>query len=209
MQYEFECRMNKKYKAVLILLSLFVSPFALADLQPSTDVRFYRPFETEVKEQAPLKTTEVVSGTCLHRSKLDNRSDALQCKTSNRVLDPCFIKTYAKIKTAICPYSPWQSQAIIVHLNPPLPNAITNNQDDLDMSEDDPWAINLVNDVNCLKLSPNNTFSVHGQKVKYACDNHGFLLGHIQRCNLLWKMLFLPSRESNVLKSVEISAAWY
>jgi hypothetical protein len=200
--------MKKIYSCCLLLLSFLFATSVSADSIPSTDVRFYRPFE-EVKEQVPLKITDMVKGACTNPSTLDNRSDAFECKTSTRVLDPCFIKTYAKIKTAVCPYSPWQSQSIVVHLNPPLPNSITNNQDDLDMSEDDPWAINLVNGAHCLKLSPNNTFSVHGQNVKYSCDNQGFLLGHIQRCDLLWKMLFLPSRESNSLKTVEISTAWY
>lgn len=197
--------MKKIYSCFILLLitgSTFAAPL------PSTDVRFYRPFESQAEGQAPLKTTETLQGTCTKHSALDNRSDAWQCQVATRLLDPCFIKTYIKTKTAICPYSPWQSQSVLIHLNPPLP-PITNNKDSLDMSEDDPWAIELVNGGHCLKLDIHNIISAHGQTVKYACDNQGFLLGHIQRCNLRWKMLFLPSRNSNSSKTVEISKAWY
>lgn len=196
---------------ITVFLGLILVANTCAATMPSTDVRFYRPFEQKVEGQVGLLATEMLEGTCVKHSALDNRSDAWQCKSGNRVLDPCFIKSYVKTKKAICPISPWQSQATMIQLLPPLPVQNSNDQESLDMSEDDPWAINLVNGAHCVKLSNDNAsvFVTHGQPVKYACDNHGFLLGHIQRCDLVWKMLFLPSRESANLNTVEISAAWY
>ena len=79
---------------------------AWADTLPSTDVRFYRPFEDKVEGQVALQAKETLKGTCIKHSVLDNRSDAWECKSGQRTLDPCFIKTYVKAKEAICPVSP-------------------------------------------------------------------------------------------------------
>ncbi len=201
--------MKKRYIHIGILISFIFTLPVFADSLPSTDIRFYRPFEPKAEGQVPLQVSETLQGACTQHSTLDNRSDAWHCHANNRMLDPCFIKSYVKTKIAVCPLSPWQSQAVVIQLNPPLPPRNTNDQDNLDMSEDDPWAMDLNNGTHCLKLPVNNTFSVHGQNVKYACDDHGFLLGHIQRCNLIWKMLYLSSRYSNSLKTVEITRAWY
>ncbi len=187
--------------SVFVLFCALISTVQAAILS-STDVRFYPPFEQKYK-------VATLAGTCTRHSALDNRSDAWQCRTDQRVLDPCFIKTYVKAKTAICPISPWQNEAIQVKLISPVLMQNSNEQEELDMSEDDPWAINLVDGAHCLKLQQDQTFTVIGQPVKYACDNQGFLLGHIQRCDLVWKMLFLPSRNSQNLNMIEINTAWY
>jgi hypothetical protein len=194
--------MSKIVKTLYFFLSLIWST-AFAAIMPSTDIQFYRPFD------AKINPTETLVASCSRHSALDNRSDAWQCVAGKRVLDPCFIKPYLKAKTAICPVSPWQSQAIKIKLIAPFPTVRTNEQENLDMSEDDPWAITLTDGTNCLIIPAAKNFLIHGQNVKYSCDNHGFLLGHIQRCNLIWKMLFIPTREGNVLNTVEIKTAWY
>lgn len=199
----------KKSLLVIIISFFYAQAWAISSTLPSTDVRFYRPFELQVDGQAAPVPTETLKGSCLNHSIRDNRSDAWQCQTDNRVLDPCFIKTFVKAKSAICPTSPWESHATLIMFDvSSLPPNNSNEQDTLDMSQDDPWAIALTNGVHCIKRI-DSPFSIHGQSVKYVCDNQGFLLGHIQRCELIWKILFLPSRHSDVLKTVEIATAWY
>ena len=178
----------------------------------STSVQFYRPFEENVSGQTNLVFGKTLKGECHEHSRLDNRSDAWKCQAGERTFDPCFIKTHVTPIGAVCPLSPWQSEATLLDLREqqPPPNNHSNNQDTLDMSSDDPWAIDLVNGTHCVIISHSmKRFSVNGQHVKYACDNQSFLLGHIQRCELVWKMLSLASRHSNTLNTVEIATAWY
>lgn len=195
------------------IVSFLIACFSFctsASTLPTTDVRFYRPFEQQVEGQITPQPAEKLRGTCFQHSTLDHRTDAWQCQAGNRILDPCFIKTYVKTKQAICPLSPWEKKAVIIDFteqaDPPINNS--NKQDSLDMSTDDPWAIDLADGIHCLRIT-DAEFIVHGQRIKYACDNHGFLLGRIQRCELIWKMLFLPSRDSDTLNMIEIMKAWY
>lgn len=208
---------NKKKLFLLIFLGLFFSIYSSLALSAdllSTNVQFYRPFEADVPGQITIIPTETIQGECTRHSELDKRSDAWQCQSGERLLDPCFIKTYVKAESAVCPLSPWQSQAVIVDFRGQenLPANNNNQHGTLDMSSDDPWAIKLVDGTQCVLIKnsqTSNSFSINGQHVKYACDNQAFLLGHIQRCELLWKMLLLPSRDSHTLKTAEIATAWY
>lgn len=184
----------------LIVMNTFAST--------STDVRLYRPFEKNVVGQVTPVMSEISTGTCSQYSQRDHRSDAWQCQVGERVLDPCFIKIYVKPTQAICPVSPWQTQAVTVDIRAQQLPQNNHHQENLDMSTDDPWAIDLMDGTHCMMVSDSN-LSAQGQPVKYSCDNQGFLLGHIQRCELIWKMLFLPSYQSDVLNTVEIATAWY
>lgn len=202
-----------KNKLEIFILAIFSLVYSLSfgATLPATDVRFYRPFESQVQGQAMPVIVAKRVGVCMTHSHLDHRSDAWECVSENQTFDPCFIKTYVKSKEAVCPMSPLEGQAVQINFSAqkPLPDNKTNKQDTLDMSTDDPWAILLKNGAYCVKLPPEKIFSVNGQRVKYHCDDQGYLLGHIQRCDLMWKMLFLPTRESNHLRNVEMDAVWY
>ncbi len=190
---------------------------------PSTSVQFYRPFEEPVQGQAKLNINKILKGECLQHSKLDKRADAWQCQTDNgaQTFDPCFIKSYIKPELAMCVIAPWKSNVVVIDLKDQVepPKNKKNNLDSLDMSIDDPWAIRLLDGTYCLKTaqgqdgdvdnSSQSSSLIHGQRIKYTCNNGSFLLGHIQRCELIWKILWLPSRQSNEMKMTEIGKAWY
>ena len=218
---------NKRRKCaffcfVFCIFSAFNDHISLAlSSLPSTTVQFYRPFEEPVEGQVKLNISKMLKGECHQHSKLDHRSDAWQCQADNQTFDPCFIKSYVKPELAMCVMAPWKSEVVVIDLKAQAkpPKSKKNNLDSLDMSVDDPWAIRLLDGTYCLKTSqgqdgdidniPQPSSLIHGQRIKYTCNNGSFLLGHIQRCELIWKILWLPSRQSNEMKMTEIGTAWY
>jgi hypothetical protein len=193
----------------LVFLSVILLSTAGATTLPTTDARFYRPFEEPVADQAKLVLTKILPGECRQHSMLDKRSDAWQCQSGTQVFDPCFIKNYVEPDMALCVLAPWDSNSVVINLkSQALPPRNNTNNDTLDMSTDDPWAITLMDGTQCIKTS-NLGLSIDDQPIKYTCNNHAFLLGYIQRCELIWKMLYLSSRTSHSFKMVEIKMAWY
>lgn len=171
-----------------------------------TELILFQPLES-------LVPVEVMTGTCRQLSIEDNRSDAWQCESTDqskkRVFDPCFIKIENNKKTALCATSPWKNDAVSITLDKAWqPNMRESDEERLDMSADDPWAIELANGVRCLKTTT-TTKTINGQLVKYTCDNQGVLLGRLQRCELIWTVMFAPSPDSSRLHFVEIAHVWF
>lgn len=188
-------RLHKLQNIYWFLLCSCIPAIAVAT-EP-THIQIYQPFT--------LIPTETIKGECIRHSQRDHRSDAWQCQSGSRTLDPCFIKKNINTHSAICPYSPWQTQSVAVEWTT---DKIYSPEETLDVSSQDPWAIDLKDGTHCVKLQQ-SFLSADNQKLRYSCDNHGFLLGHIQRCELIWRMLFLPSRTSTHMDMVELGNVWF
>jgi hypothetical protein len=188
----------KSMKRVVII---FLSVFILSELfAADTELQLYRPF-TETTKQLPLKIVEKKTGECVQQSKLIVREDAWRCVTEGSVYDPCFVKPYSSQKIVVCPGTPWTKLGIEIQVSKPLDNA---QHLTLDMSQTFPWGVELVDGKNCQaveELVQYDNLAVH-----YRCDDSTVLIGHVQRCQNVWKML---QHDSHGITTVEIAKAWF
>ena len=185
-------------KVITVILSLL---FAAVCHSQDTDLRLYRPFNSN-PDQVSVQINKTVSGWCWEQSHADNRKDAWRCMVGNKIYDPCFVKSHGEKKQAVCPNSPWQSEAILITVENSL-NPATHKS--LDMSKDYPWAIELLDGTQCQTLVDSQ--QTHDNlPVRYHCNNQSFLIGHLQRCKGLWQVL---QKQGDSVSTVSIKRAWY
>lgn len=181
---------------ILLLIVIINSSLFAAD----TELQLYRPF-TETTKQAPLKIVQQKIGECIQQSKLIVREDAWRCVTEGDTYDPCFVKPYGDKKTAVCPGNPWNEQSIEIRVSKPLDNSLHAT---LDMSQTFPWGIELVSGQKCYAVD--EAIQYDNLPVHYRCDESTVLIGHVQRCNAMWKML---EHNSQGITTVELAKAWF
>ena len=164
-----------------------------------TEVSLYQPM-MNAKTQSPAIVAKRV-GQCAQQSELIKREDAWRCISENKVFDPCFIQPDGSHLHAVCPTSPWVNQAVEITVSSPLDN---KQYQALDMSRTFPWAIELTTGEKCQAIDTREEYD--GLPVRYRCDKQTELIGHVQRCEGMWKML---QHASNGVDSVQIARAWF
>ena len=165
-----------------------------------TELRFYRPL-TDTTNQLPLNISETIAGECTQQSPLIKREDAWRCVAEGKEYDPCFVMRFGTHLDAVCPESPWSSNAIKITVKKPLDNS---QHDMLDMSQTYPWAMELGNGEKCQAVVSSETYD--NLPVRYHCDRNTVLIGHVQRCTSEWKIL---QRGADGVVTAVIARAWF
>lgn len=183
-------------EAVCIFV-IFCSMSVFAD---DTELYLYRPF-TDTKKHLPMVIADKKSGECWQQSQLIKREDAWRCIAAGKVYDPCFVQPFGSHLEAACPASPWSSSAVQVS----VATALDNKQHQaLDMSRTFPWAIELTTGDKCHAIDSNEQYD--GLAVHYRCDGNKELIGDLQRCSSVWKVL---QHAATGIKTVTIAKAWF
>lgn len=175
----------------------FTLLWSMSVFAADTEVSLYRPL-TDATEQSPAIIAKK-AGQCIEQSKLIKREDAWRCVAENQVYDPCFVQPYKM--EVICPSSPWAHQAIQIKVAFPLDN---KQHQPLDMSRTLPWAIELTSGDKCHAVDSNEQYD--GLPVRYRCERQSELIGHVQRCEGMWKML---QHAANGVDTAQIARAWF
>lgn len=165
-----------------------------------TELNFYRPLNDTLKHP-PIINAPTKTGDCWQQSKLIKREDAWRCKADGAVYDPCFVQLYGAHLEAICPESPWSNRGVKITVAAPLNN---NHHEPLDMSRTLPWALELASGERCQAIDTNEQFD--GLPVRYRCEQQSALIGHVQRCESMWKIL---QHAQNKVDTVKIAKAWF
>lgn len=163
-----------------------------------TEVNLYRPL-TDAANQSPAIAAKKM-GLCAQQSELIKREDAWRCVAENKVYDPCFMQPGSNVNV-VCPESPWANQAVQITVSSPLDN---KQYQTLDMSRTFPWAIELTSGDKCQAIDTKEEYD--GLPIRYRCGKQTELIGHVQRCEGMWKML---QHASNGVDTVQIARAWF
>lgn len=165
-----------------------------------TVLKLYRPFGAVVEQVAP-SVKQTVSGHCFSQSRLIIREDAWRCMAEGKTYDPCFVQNSGKKMEVICPQSPWVGDSVQILLNSPLNS---ENNILLDMSKAFPWGIELANGDLCQAIDFNQTYD--GMPIRYHCMSNNVLVGYLQRCKPVWRML---EKTPAGVQTVEFNRAWF
>lgn len=187
----------RSYPTAIFLLILLRTCFA-----EDTMLALYRPFGEASEQQAPIIVGEQYDGYCFQQSAHIKREDAWRCSIANKIYDPCFIKPYGNHREAVCPQSPWVGQSVLIHLTMPVDDS---GHQTLDFSTAYPWAVELHNGEKCQAIDPGQFFD--NLPIRYQCDSHHVLFGHLQRCKAEWSML--QRSEKGDVETVTLVKAWF
>ena len=187
-----------KREVVCFFVALF--PWSISIASGDTELSLYRPF-TETTQHPMVVVSAKKLGECSQASKLIKRDDAWHCTAEGNVYDPCFVQPYASKEEAVCPESPWSNKAIQITVASPLDN---KNHERLDMSRNFPWALELSSGEKCQVIDTNDQYD--GLPVHYRCEKNSELIGHVQRCDSMWKML---QHGSTGVETVQIARVWF
>lgn len=158
----------------------------------STQSHLYSAFAPAPNQKAPMISARE-EGYCL-QSTLSKRSNAYRCVTDKHSFDPCFMRRYGNNKQAICPKAPWLSRVTMIELEN-LPTH-SNSEQELDMSQQLPWAIQLLDGSHCL-LKKNGY---------YQCDDNSTLQLPFSRCATPWKIIKLDKNNHFYAK---VQMVWF
>ena len=175
----------------------FALMFSFSIDAKDTELKLYRPFVEEKK----LAIIQKTSGECWQQSKRIQREDAWRCTVGEKVYDPCFVKPHGSLKTALCPQSPWNSDTVEIDLVSPVDGSQNVT---LDMSEAYPWALELTTGEKCQAVDEGEEYD--GLPVHYHCDGQTILIGRVQRCTTLWRML---QKNTAGVSTTFIARAWF
>ena len=178
----------------------FVIFCSIPAFSAETQLRLYRPL-TETTNHLPMVITEKKSGECWQQSQLIKREDAWRCMAEGKVYDPCFVRPFGSHLTTNCLASPWSRDAIEITVATPLDN---RHHEVLDMSRTFPWALELIHGEKCLSVESSEQYD--GLPVHYRCEGNKELVGDIQRCNSMWKIL---QHGSTSAETLDILRAWF
>lgn len=181
----------------LLLLLFFCSSLALAT---STQLKLYRPFGAVTEQVRPVIKKKML-GHCFAQSRLIVREEAWRCQAEGVTYDPCFVRASGPQVMALCPQSPWVGDSVLVVVKKPLKN---EHHVPLDMSSAFPWAVELVNGDYCRAIDSSQT--VDGLPVRYQCNDQHVLVGHLQRCQPVWRIL---EKTSQGIATMALKKAWF
>jgi hypothetical protein len=184
-------------KKSLLIVLLFWSCLSFA---ADTLLKLYRPYGATVSQVMPVIKNKL-AGTCMSQSRLIIREDAWRCRAKHVIYDPCFVKSTGSQKTVICPQSPWVGDSVQIVLNAPL---VKSTFVPLDMSRTLPWGIELITGELCHAINAKEMYD--GMPIRYACTHQTILMGYLQRCNPVWRML---GKTVNGVKTIELKRAWF
>lgn len=188
-------RGNQMWKEAVWTFALIWPIFGFAE---DTILHLYHPL-------TPKDPTTVVTakkfGECWQQSQLIKREDAWRCIADGQIHDPCFVQPYGSHLEALCPESPWAKRGVQITVSSPLDN---KQHETLDMSRTYPWAVELTNEEKCQAILTNEQYD--NSPVRYHCEKNTVLIGHLQRCTGVWKIL---QREGNQVNMVKIKKAWF
>ncbi len=182
------------------VVGFFVILCSMSVFAMDTDLRFYRPL-TDTTKQVPVMIVAKKTGECGQQSHLIKREDAWRCVAEGKVYDPCFVQPFGSYVEAVCLESPWSNQAVQITVGAPLDN---KQHETLDMSRTFPWALELSHGEKCQAIESSEQYD--GLPVHYHCEGNTELIGHVQRCNSMWKML---QHAPSGVEAVPIERAWF
>jgi len=183
--------------ALFLILSWFLS-VSIAAIP--TELHLFRPM-TETPHQPNVVINDIKAGECTEQSRRIAREDAWRCVVNEAIFDPCFVKPFGDRRTAICIDSPWAIKATQINVSYLLDN---HNHATLDMSRALPFALELTNHDQCLRVESKE--SIDGLPINYHCDSGSVLIGPVLRCQSEWTVL--QARKEGVSSS-KIIIAWF
>ncbi len=185
---------------LFLLLFLFAHRFYANEAQ--TEPVLYHAFSQSPLQQKPIVTNSY-NGHCEEKSLISQRNDARRCTVGQKHFDPCFVRQYVNRNEFICPKSPWEKMAILIKSDQ-ASQVIEEQQ--LDMSRDMPWAVELTDGTRCKIMKEENRSNTTQKSFRYDCDNQRFLVGNIQRCYRYWQ-IYLKQQDNYSL--VKLKRAWF
>lgn len=148
-----------------------------------TDVVLYNAF-SPAPFHLTLNPQEALKGECLTHSKISPRGDAWRCLSGSRIFDPCYVRVYTQRQEVICPVAPWKTEGTRITLGRELPQPEVS----IDMTQQMPWAMQLVNGKTCLQVNETG-------KPLYQCDTYGLVDATLHRCKGLWRVIMQSPNE--------------
>ncbi len=189
------------HSIVVALMSVITFAVSCSLHASDTILRLYKPFSTNPTEKMTSSSQRRVTGQCWQQSQRIKREDAWRCQYEDKIIDPCFVKTYGNHKEAICPESPWHNQIIAIALEQPIEQL---GVETLDFSRTLPWGLELSTGEKCLAVDEGQYFD--HMPVRYSCGEDSLLFGNLQRCKTSWTIL---QQKNGVVETVEINKAWF
>lgn len=180
-----------------VVLIVLIAILSFSTFAKDTELKLYRPFVDE----ATVIIKQKLIGECWQQSQRIKREDAWRCVAEKKVYDPCFVKPYGSQKIALCPQSPWEAESVEIN----MATSVDSSQNAaLDMSEAFPWAVELTTGERCLAVNAGEEYD--GLQVHYRCNSSTILIGRVQRCSSLWKIL---QKNAHGVSTASVEKAWF
>lgn len=173
-----------------------------------------------------LNVTSSTNGACQSESLASpGRPDGWNCVgDDNQIYDPCFENAYAAEDAPVelaCFASPFSNDVVLLSLDNPLTRTKESSQEGHDEDAaygeegDDiganywglPWGLELANGDRCV-LKTQIDVVLAGEPVHYDCADGGAILGHVNRDQPIWSIVYLE-QGAVTTSLVDVTAAWY
>jgi hypothetical protein len=175
-----------------------------------------------------LNVTSSINGACQTESLASpGRPDGWSCiGDDDQLYDPCFENAYAAEDAPVelaCFASPFASDVVLLTLDHPLARTKESSHEGHDgdaaygeaQESDDiganywglPWALELANGDRCT-LQTKIDVILAGEPVHYDCADGGTILGHVNRDQPIWSVVYLE-KGAVMTSIVDVTAAWY
>jgi hypothetical protein len=175
-----------------------------------------------------LNVTASVSGSCQTESLASpGRPDGWNCVgDDNQIYDPCFENAYAAEDAPVelaCFATPFTNDVVLLTVDQPLTrtkessheghvgdaaNGEAQESDDIGANYWGlPWALEFANGDRCV-LKTRIDVVLAGESVHYDCADGGTILGHVNRDDPTWAVVYLENG-AVATSMVNVTAAWY
>lgn len=174
-----------------------------------------------------LNVTSTINGACQTESLASpGRPDGWNCVgDDNQIYDPCFENAYAGEDAPVelaCFASPFTNDVVLLTVDQPLTRTKESSPEGHDgdaygeaQESDDiganywglPWALELANGDRCV-LKTRIDVVLAGEPVHYECADGGTILGHVNRDDPTWTVVYLENG-AVATTMVDVTAAWY
>ncbi len=181
-----------------------------------TDARYFLPYGPGGLN-AGLAVVADDSGVCAHGSlAAPGRPDAWDCLgAGDTVRDPCFADPVAApgaLHALASAAAPWATDVVLLRLTEPLSRAKDGAPAAAGVEEADPdpwelpWALELANGERCTLLTGASVV-LAGERLHYACEGGGAVLGEPDRGQPLWTVSYLAGG-AVATTLVDVAVAW-
>ena len=140
-----------------------------------------------------------IQGSCLGPSLGVQRQDAWQCKSGNRLYDPCFSNSTGTQVT--CVINVFTNSVVVLNLPHSLPLHGS------EVGREAPWALELSNGSRCV-YTIGSTATIAGRRLTYSCTPRGFVLGLPATDTHVWTAAFVNDRNRHDVLPVGVVKAY-
>ncbi|WP_371651586.1 MULTISPECIES: hypothetical protein [unclassified Streptomyces] len=175
------------------------TPTAAASSATQTQVVTLSPWSPGGTPATGITMTDRASGSCFGTAESTMRTDAWRCTAGDRILDPCFSPDSDPADTsALCLDG---APGRMVELS--VPEGFPGNNNYMPGGTDIESIIFALADGARCSFSGGGTLTLAGQRLKYGCDNGGYLYGYPNKTAAVWTISYTaPGSGSSVSTSI-------